>query len=70
MKINKMNVTGLLLLMLLALCLSSCNQPVQKPDRVKAPEQIISLETAQEMYDTYTERRVPIIRAYEKEQNR
>ncbi|QGY44364.1 hypothetical protein GM418_12065 [Maribellus comscasis] len=69
MRIIKMKVTGLLFLLLITLFFSACRQTTPKPEPVKAPEQIISLETAREMYNTYSERRVPIIRAYEKEQN-
>ncbi len=50
----------------------SCVEQTKKSDpysssgeEVKAPEQIVSLEQAKKMYDTYTERRAPLIQKYE-----
>lgn len=69
MKIIKMKFKGLFYLVLVTFLISACGKTVKKPEPVKAPEQIISVETAREMYDTYSERRVPIIIEYEREQN-
>lgn len=43
-------------------------ESVVKIEEVKAPEQIISVEQARKMYQSYTERRVPLIQNYEKSQ--
>ncbi len=50
----------------------SCNEDIKKSDsdsssgkEVRPPKQIVSLEQAKKMYDTYTERRVPLIQKYE-----
>ncbi|WP_297793876.1 hypothetical protein [uncultured Eudoraea sp.] len=43
-------------------------ETVEKIEEVKAPEQIISVEQARKMYQSYTERRVPLIQNYEKSQ--
>lgn len=45
----------------------SCEEPTEISDQgpVKPPKQIISVERATEMYDSYSSRRVPIIKKYE-----
>jgi len=55
----------------------SCNQPQkendpknEKPTVVKAPAQLIAIPEAQNMYDSYSKRRVPLIQHYEDSINR
>ncbi|MEH6679151.1 MAG: hypothetical protein V7724_01330 [Sediminicola sp.] len=47
------------------LFLISCAEPPKEVGTVKAPEKIIPVPEAKEMYDNYTERRVPLIQHYE-----
>lgn len=63
------NLTVFSLLLLLSFGLFSCQDAIKKETTqeqvVKAPKQIISTKQAQEMFDNYTERRVPLIQKYE-----
>lgn len=45
----------------------SCNNGQSNAQTVNPPKQIISVDQARIMYDTYSTRRVPIIEAYEKQ---
>jgi hypothetical protein len=56
------------LLTFVVVLFSACEEPKPKDDEpilVEAPKQIISIEQAKQMYDTYSERRIPIIKEYE-----
>ena len=58
----------MLLFAILGFTLSSCEDKGPKGEEYKgAPEQIISAEQAKKIYDTYTERRVGLIKAYEED---
>lgn len=62
------NINPLLLLFSFSLFLFSCQEPVTQtePDYEGPPKgHIISVERAQQMYDAYSQRRVPIIQEYE-----
>jgi len=54
--------------------LSSCNEKCppcnEEVEQVKAPDQIVSVKEAKLTYDTYTERRKPLIARYEDSINR
>lgn len=63
----------LVLVLLSVFALSSCNQecpPCDDPKPVAAPGQIISVKEAKLTYDTYTQRRKPLIQHYEDSINR
>ncbi|TMM57943.1 hypothetical protein FEE95_00495 [Maribacter algarum] len=63
----------LVLVFLFVFTLSSCNEecpPCEDPTPVKAPAQIVEVDDAKKMYDTYTIRRKPLIRRYEDSINR
>lgn len=55
------------LMPLCILFIVGCQEKPHKPreESVKAPEQIISTEQAQELFDNYSHRRVPLIQKYE-----
>ncbi|MGX1929657.1 hypothetical protein [Flagellimonas sp. 2504JD4-2] len=60
----------------LMLILGACKQPQKKDDpaeepkeRVKPPEQIISLEESKSLFDNYSRNRVAMIQEFEMEQN-
>ncbi len=58
----------LTLVFLFVFALSSCNEecpPCDDPKPVKAPDQIVTVEQAKEMYETYGKRRLPLIQRYE-----
>ncbi len=62
------NTTGLLLFLCSSLLLFSCQEQVPHAEAVyEGPPKghIITVERAQEMYDAYSQRRVPLIQAYE-----
>lgn len=60
-------IAPIFLLIFINLVFISCQEPTGIPDSgpVKPPKQIISVERAAEMYDSYSSRRVPIIKKYE-----
>lgn len=60
-------IKPLLLLAFVNLMFISCQESIGGPDPgpVNPPSQIISVERASEMYDSYSLRRVPIIKKYE-----
>ncbi len=71
MKILKRKWFPLILVFLIFFTLSSCNEecpPCETP--VDAPEEIISVNDAKLMYDTYGIRRKPLIERYEDSINR
>ena len=55
-------------MLLLAFSIFSCHEPIATapPYYEGAPKQIITIERAKEMYDNYSNRRVPIIQEYER----
>lgn len=55
--------SGLVTLLILILFVS-CKPIIEKED-IDAPEKIISIQEAKDLYDTYTERRLPIIKEFE-----
>jgi len=62
------NLSPILLLIFISFFLFSCQQPAthtEPPYEGPPKGYIISVDRAQEMYDGYTDRRVPIIRKYE-----
>ncbi|PWL38164.1 hypothetical protein DKG77_07720 [Flagellimonas aquimarina] len=66
-----------LLLGSMFLILGACQEKTKKEEppheepreRVKPPEQIISLEESKELYDNYSKNRVELIQSYEREEN-
>lgn len=60
-------IAPLLLLIFFNLLFISCQEITTDPDQgpVKPPTEIISVERATEMYDSYSSRRLPIIKKYE-----
>jgi len=58
----------LMLTFLFVVALSSCNEecpPCEDPKPVPPPAQIVEVDEAKKMYDTYSIRRKPLIRRYE-----
>lgn len=64
MKIFKNNSFYGFIISLTLIFINSCEQP-QTVNLVEAPDQIISVLQAKKMYDSYTERRLPIIKEFE-----
>lgn len=68
MKAINQKVKTVMIMGLAGLFFWACEEPRPKDDEpvmVDAPKQIISIEQAKQMYETYSERRVPIIKEYE-----
>lgn len=74
MKTLRRRITKLLLATLILVGFSNCNTQIdkEKPNEslTSAPEQIVTVEQAKKMYDTYGTRRVPLIQRYEDSINR
>lgn len=60
-------ISPLLFLIFIYLTFISCQEPTgtTDPGPVKPPKEIISVERASKMYESYSSRRVPIIKKYE-----
>lgn len=56
-------------ILIVTFSLVSCNEGQNSNEMVSAPKEIISVDQAALLYNTYSERRVPIIMAYEKQAN-
>ena len=64
-KIKKL-LSPCITLIIILFSFSSCEEKDKKePPTVLAPEQIVEVDQAKEMYDRYTDRRVPLIQHYE-----
>jgi len=63
----------LIVLSIFVISIASCAEKTEKEKeqtQVPAPDQIVKIEEAKEMYDRYTDRRVPLIQRYEDSINR
>lgn len=68
MKNTKSTFFGVAFLAMLLCTLTNCNDAkpaIEERAKVTAPAQIVTVEQAKMMYDTYGKRRVPLIRRYE-----